>query len=113
MSKLDIVETRRRLQELPTALTPSPPSCRKELLDDKNRPLFASPKLTFIANVEKRQDVSVDIIHIKLAGLDKAATNQYAQLLGPDWDKVRLAIVGNQIVVLLGSDGVGTFESGQ
>ena len=41
---------------------------------------------------------------LKLEGVDKTGVALYTQLLGPDWDKIRLAIVGNQIVVLLGSD---------
>jgi hypothetical protein len=104
------LEGKRRARDLRDRINAVAAQRRKELLDAKNRPLFDRPKLTFIANVEKRQDVSVDIINVKLATLDKAATEQAAQLLGPDWDKVRLGIVGNKIVVLIGSD-VSLFEA--
>jgi hypothetical protein len=104
------LETKRRAQELRDRINAVAAQRRKELLDDKQKPLFASPKLTFIANVEKRQDVSVDIVQLKLGGADKAALNQYTQLLGPDWDKVRIGIVDKHIVLLLGSD-VAVFEA--
>jgi hypothetical protein len=104
------LEGKRRVRDLRDRINAVAAQRRKELLDAKNRPLFDRPKLTFIANVEKRQEVSVDVIHVKLAKLDKAATDQVGQLLGPDWDKVRLGIVGNQIVVMIGSD-VSLFEA--
>jgi len=103
------LEGKRRARDLRDRINAVATQRRKELLDAKNRPLFDRPKLTFIANVEIRQDVSVDIINFKLATLEKGATDQAAQLLGPDWDKVRLGIVGNKIVVLIGSD-VSLFE---
>ena len=103
------LEGKRRARDLRDRINAVAAQRRKELLDAKNRPLFDRPKLTFIANVEIRQDVSVDIINFKLATLEKGATDQAAQLLGPDWDKVRLGIVGNKIVVLIGSD-VSLFE---
>lgn len=104
------LESKRRARELRDRINAVAAQRRKDLLDEKNRPLFGRPKLTFIANIEKRENVGVDIINIKLDGPAKAAAPQLAQLLGPDWDKVRLAIVGNQIVVMLGSD-TALFES--
>jgi hypothetical protein len=83
---------------------------RKELLDDKNRPFFDGPQLTYIAGAEKRRDLPVDVIRIKLAGVDQARTKKLTDLLGPDWHNVRLAIVGKQIVAVLGSD-VSLFEA--
>ena len=41
---------------------------------------------------------------LKLAGLDKTLTHQFTQIVGPDWDKIRIAVIGNQIVFMLGSD---------
>jgi hypothetical protein len=104
------LEGKRRARDLRDRISAVAAQRRKELLDAKNRPLFDRPTMTFIANVEKRQDVSVDVINLKVAGADKAVLGRLAQMLGPDWDKIRLGIVGNQIVLLLGSD-VSLFES--
>jgi hypothetical protein len=104
------LETLRRVQILRERITNEAAARRKELLSQKNEPLFMRPKLTFVPKAEKRQGHNVDVIDIKIAGLDKAAKVQYTQFLGPDWDKMRLAAVGNQIVVLLGSD-VSLFET--
>jgi hypothetical protein len=104
------LETLRRVQILRERITNEAAARRKELLSQKNEPLFMRPRLTFVPKAEKRQGLNVDVIDIKIAGLDKAAKAQYTQFLGPDWDKMRLAAVGNQIVVLLGSD-VSLFEA--
>jgi len=98
------LEGKRRARDLRDRINAVAAQRRKELLDEKSRPVFDRPKLTFVANVEKRQGVSVDIIDIKLAGMDPVRTQRFTQMFGPDWDKVRLAIVGNQILFMLGSD---------
>src|SRR5262245_41559048 len=36
--------------------------------------------------------------------LSLAAAAKLRELLGPDWDRIRLAVHGRQVVVLLGSD---------
>jgi hypothetical protein len=104
------LESKRRARDLRDRISAVAAARRKELLTDKDQPLFVRPKLTFVASVEKRHDTAVDVIHIEMTGLDKVAKLQYSQLLGPDWDKVRLAVVGKQIVVLLGSD-LGLFDA--
>jgi hypothetical protein len=104
------LESKRRARELRDRISAVAAQRRKELLSEKNQPLFIRPTLTFVSNVEKRQGLDIDIIRIQIAGLEKAATHQYSQLLGPDWDKVRLAVAGNQVVVLLGSD-VALFDA--
>jgi hypothetical protein len=104
------LEGKRRARELRDRISAVAAERRKELLSEKREPLFIRPKLTFVANVEKRQGLDIDVIRIQIAGLEKAAPHQYSQLLGPDWDKVRLAVVGNQIVVMLGSD-LALFEA--
>ncbi|MBI1830078.1 MAG: hypothetical protein HYR84_01345 [Planctomycetes bacterium] len=98
------LEGKRRARDLRDRIHAVAAQRRKELLDERSRPVFDRPKLTFVANVEKRQGVSVDIIDIKLAGMDAVRTQRFTQMFGPDWDKVRLGIVGNQIVFMLGSD---------
>ncbi|MBX9681973.1 MAG: hypothetical protein K2X38_24715 [Gemmataceae bacterium] len=68
------------------------------------------PRFTFVAGAEKRQETSIDVVKIRLVNATEAAVKQMTFLLGPDWDKMRIAVVGKQIVVGLGSD-VEPFES--
>lgn len=44
----------------------------------------------------------VDVVRIQLS--EKAAAAKLRELLGPDWDRIRLAVHGRQVVVFLGSD---------
>ena len=100
--KQNDLETKRRARDLRDRISAVAAERRKELLSEK--PLFIRPQLTFIPKVENREGVNIDVINLKIEKLDKATLKQFTELLGPDWDKVRLAVVGNQIVVLFGSD---------
>jgi hypothetical protein len=104
------LETLRRSQALRQRISDVAATRRKELLAEKNQPLFFRPKLTFVTAAEKRLGQNIDVVEVKIAGLEKVAKHQYNQLLGPDWDKVRIAVVGKQLVVMLGSD-VDLFEA--
>ena len=76
---------------------------RKELLsNDLTRNL--RPTFAFQSQAESRSDIHIDLLHVKLDDKDVAATMQFQQLFGPDWQKIRLAAVGKQVIVLLGSD---------
>ncbi len=102
VEKQNDLEMKRRARDLRDRISAVAAERRKELLSEK--PLFIRPQLTFISKVEKRQGVNIDVIDIKIDKLDKATQKQFTELLGPDWDKIRLAVFENQIVVLLGSD---------
>jgi hypothetical protein len=62
------------------------------------------PSFAFAPNVEKRKDVTVDVLKMTFNTKDPAILKNVAQMLGPNWDKLRLAAVGNQVIVLVGSD---------
>jgi len=98
------IEALRRCQELHQRIGDVAAARRKELLANKNRPLFLRPKLTFVSNAEKRQGQSIDVINLKVDGLEPVLKDQLKQLLGGDWDKIRIGIVGKQVAVLFGSD---------
>lgn len=102
VEKQNDLEMKRRARDLRDRISAVAAERRKELLAEK--PHFIRPQLTFISNVEKREGVNIDVINLKIDKLDKAMAKQFTELIGPDWDKIRLAIVGNQIVVLVGSD---------
>jgi hypothetical protein len=97
------LETHRRARVLRDLIGASAAERRQKLVA-KFRPLFADAKLVFAGGVEKRQGLSIDMIRAELPGLDQAGRDFYKQWLGPDWDRVRLGVVGNRIVFLLGSD---------
>ncbi|MSU79429.1 MAG: hypothetical protein EXS16_15230 [Gemmataceae bacterium] len=98
------LESTRRVEGLLVRIQNEAAERRKLLLDVKAKPLFPNPKLTYVANGEKRDGVSLDIIQVALPGAEKARTMKYAGLFGPDWDKLRIGVVGKQIIIMLGSD---------
>ncbi len=51
----------------------------------------------------------VDVVGIKLADKEFAAAKQYEKLFGPDWNKLRLAVHGKQVVAA--GFGSGVIES--
>src|SRR5262249_54686581 len=67
-------------------------------------PRYVRPTFAWVAKAETRAGLPVDIVHIKLVDKDVASTAQMRQFFGPDWDKLRLAVIGKQVVALLGSE---------
>ncbi|MCI0638328.1 MAG: hypothetical protein L0Y72_13745 [Gemmataceae bacterium] len=102
IGKADL-ETSRRAQRLYGQISEVAAQRRKELLA-KDLPKFVRPTFAFIPKAETRADVPVDIIHIRLSERDRIIAKQMEQLLGPEWDRLRVAVHGNQVAVLLGSD---------
>jgi hypothetical protein len=97
------LETTRRAQQLYKQISEVAAQRRKELLN-KDLPRGLRPTFGFIAKAETRGQLPIDVIHIRLAERDRPFAKQLEQLLGPEWDRLRLAIYGNQVVVLVGSD---------
>ena len=62
------------------------------------------PKLIYFPKVETRLGQSVDIFQLKLNVQNTSAAPALKSLLGKDWRKIRVAIVGHQAVVLFGSN---------
>jgi hypothetical protein len=61
------------------------------------------PHLAFFPKAERRAEQQVDIVQLRLRAEEVGQADQLRRLFGPDWNKLRLATVGNQVVVLLGS----------
>jgi hypothetical protein len=97
------LEVSRRAQRIRDGIAAVAAERRKELLA-KGLPKLVRPSLTFFPKAEERSGNKVDIVRVKLSDSDSPLTKQLQQLLGPDWDKIRLAAHGKQVVVLLGSD---------
>jgi len=63
-----------------------------------------SPKLIVFPKAERIAGASVDVVKVKIADDKSEYAAALRRVLGPDWDKIRLATVGNQVAVLFGSD---------
>jgi hypothetical protein len=94
-------EARRRARFVKEGIVAKAAARRKELLSAAAlkhiRPTFA-----FAPKAEMLDSTRLDVVRIRLS--EKAAAAKLRELLGPDWDRIRLAVHGRQVVVLLGSD---------
>ena len=89
------LETTRRAALLYKQISEVAAERRKELLA-KDQPRSLRPTFGFIAKAETRAQLPIDVIQIRLAEQDRPLAKQLEQLLGPQWDRIRLAIHGNQ-----------------
>jgi hypothetical protein len=96
-------EISRRAKKLRTQISEAAAARRKELLERDWLSRF-QPTFALIPNAEKRLGRRIDVIRIKPAGKDITALQPLQQLLGPEWHNLRLAVHGEQVVVLLGSN---------
>ena len=62
------------------------------------------PTFVMVSNVEKRVGRPVDVIRIQLDKKEETAIKQLQEFLGPDWNNMRLSVVGKQVVLMLGSN---------
>jgi hypothetical protein len=98
----DDAEVARRSRELYDELARDAAQRRKDLLDKKLPRVH--PTFLFVPAAETMDGQDIDVIRIRLPERDAAAAQQLKQLLGPNWNNVRLAIRGKQVVILMGSD---------
>ncbi len=96
-------EVRRRAEDLNARIIQAAVARRKELLS-KEAPWRLRPTFHFEAKPEGRAGQAVETARVRLTEKDAPAAGALRQAFGPDWDKVRLAAQGKQVVVLVGSD---------
>jgi hypothetical protein len=101
--KSDDAEVRRRAETLVEEMKERADLRRKEAVD-QTLPHRIQPGFVLARQAEKRDGQAVDVVNIKLGKEDAAAVAQLRDLFGPDWMKIRVATVGKQVVVLVGSD---------
>jgi hypothetical protein len=102
-ARSDDAEAARRADDLVADIKDRAATRRKELLDKTAaRPI--RPGFVLSPGAEKLGEQRIDIVNVKLGKEDATAVKQMRQMLGPDWHKIRLAVVGKQVVVLIGSD---------
>ncbi|MBY0524113.1 MAG: hypothetical protein K2R98_11980 [Gemmataceae bacterium] len=96
------LEVLRRAEAIKSRIVAAALERRKGLFSDVSRRL--QPSFDYVARGEKLEGVEVDVLHIKLADRDVPAAKHFRQLFGPDWNRVRVAVHGKQVVLLWGSD---------
>jgi hypothetical protein len=101
--KSDDAEVRRRADELLEAIKSRAELLRKEALD-RDLPQRIRPGFVLTPRAETLDGQSLDVVNIRLGKEDASAVAQMKDLLGPDWAKIRVATIGKQVVVLMGSD---------
>jgi hypothetical protein len=101
--KSDDAEVRRRAVELKAQIIEAAVARRKELLSPE-APWRFRPTFHFEAKAGASAGHMVETASIRLTEKDAPAADALRHLFGPDWDRVRLAARGKQLVVLLGSD---------
>lgn len=99
----DDVEVRYRARALRKQINAALEAERKDLVKgdllSRIRPNFAH-----FPNHETRAGRSVDVVQIRLRFDETAYASQLRRMLGPEWSRLRLATVGNRVVVMLGSN---------
>jgi hypothetical protein len=101
--KSDDLEVSRRATLLKTEISTTAAQRRKALLE-KKLPLSVRPTFTYVPKAETRAGHAVDVVNVKLNETEAVDAKQLKQLLGPEWDKLRVAVHGKHVVFLLGSE---------
>jgi hypothetical protein len=96
-------EIARRAKDLATDIKQGAAEKRTDLLSGR-LPYQVPPTLLYFPTVEKRLGLDVDMIQIKLDPKDEGLIPKLRELLGPDWNKVRVLRRAKQVIVLFGSD---------
>src|SRR5262249_32028190 len=63
-----------------------------------------APKFPYEPKAETIDGTRIDFLTVTLPGLKEADEREVRRLFGPDWNKLRMAVLGKKVVVLLGSD---------
>lgn len=63
-----------------------------------------APKFAYKAKAETIDGLRVDHLSVEIPELPAEVKKEYEKTFGPDWNKIRLAVQGKQVVALLGSD---------
>jgi hypothetical protein len=102
-SKSDDAEVARRASLLQKEIGTTAAERRQALLD-KSLPFYVRPTFTYVPKAETRAGHAVDLVNVKLSKNEAVEAKQMQQLLGPEWDKLRVAVHGKHVVFLLGSE---------
>ena len=99
----DDAEVRRRAAELRSSIQAAADLRKQELAKGPLKKAF-HPSFTLQLKAEKRADSNVHLLGMRFDANDAPFTAALKEYLGPEWNRLRLAVVNKQLVILLGSD---------
>jgi hypothetical protein len=106
--KSDDAEVARRAKELREAIAEAV-ELRKKEIKLAQLPRRFRPAFRLMPAAETRDGTAIDMIRMRFDVEDTPYLPLLKQLLGPSWDRIRLAVHGKQVVALIGSD-LGLFD---
>jgi hypothetical protein len=101
--KSDDAEVRRSAGDLRRAIQAASDLRKKELAEGLVKRAFR-PTFTLKLKAEKRAEADVHLLGMKFDAQDAPYSAALRDLLGPDWSRMRIAVVNKQVVILVGSD---------
>jgi hypothetical protein len=101
--KSDDAEVRRRAGDLRSSIRAASDLRKKELTEGLVKKAF-HPTFTLKLKAEKRADADVHLLGMKFDAEDAPYSAALRDLLGPEWSRMRIAVVNKQVVILVGSD---------
>jgi len=106
--KADDAEVRRRAGELKAQIEQVANLRKQELAKGLLKQAF-HPQFAFKEKAEERAGAAVHHLGVAFDAQDAPFAVWMKDLFGPDWNRLRIAVVGDKVVILLGSD-VGLFD---
>jgi hypothetical protein len=97
------LEMARRADRIRREILAAAEARRKEILG-KDLTRGIRPSFAFQSSSEKIDGHPVTVLAVRLRKKDAAAVPQLRQLLGPDWNRIRLLVHGKHVAILVGSD---------
>jgi hypothetical protein len=101
--KSDDAEVRRRAGELRRSIQSVADLRKQELAKGLVKRAFR-PTFTLKLDAEKRADANVHLLGMRFDTEDAPYSAALKDLFGPEWNRLRVAVVNKQVVVLLGSE---------
>jgi hypothetical protein len=101
--KSDDAEVRRRAGELSATLKAAADLRKKELAEGLVNKAFR-PTFTLQLNAEKRAGTDVHLLGVEIEAKDTPYPAALKDLFGPEWNRVRVAVVNKQVVIAVGSE---------
>jgi hypothetical protein len=102
-AKAEDLEARRRANDLASTLRQAADLRKKELAEGLLKKAFR-PTFTLKPKAETRADASVHLLGMRFDAEDAPYAAALKDLFGPEWSRLRIAVVNKKVVVLVGSD---------
>ena len=101
--KSDDAEVRRRAVDVSRAIQTAADLRKQELTEGLVKKAFR-PTFTLKLKAETRADANIHLLGLRFDDKDSPYPAALKDLFGPDWNRVRIAVVNKQVVIVAGSD---------